>query len=227
MRQPGRADLVAEAHQVAGQPDDEHQLHRFHHLEVGDAQVDPAPRAVDACGRARARTPPAAAAKHSQQQQLAVLLESFSSVRISAMRQHRRPRRGTPRGGSGSRTADVHALGDRDRTRATITTPKRGQRERRQPAATGRSGPAMVVESGGLARRSSVAHQRTFNVARPTSTSTTRDDPEAHDHARLRPALQFEVVVDRRHAEHALAGELERWPPGSSPTGFRSRRCRP
>src|SRR5215831_4988105 len=35
------------------------------------------------------------------------------------------------------------------------------------------------------------------------------DDPEAHDHARLRPALQFEVVMDRRHAEHALAGHLE------------------
>src|SRR3990167_840689 len=35
------------------------------------------------------------------------------------------------------------------------------------------------------------------------------DDPEAHDHARLRPAFQFKVVMDRRHAEHALAGQLE------------------
>ncbi|KAI3478036.1 hypothetical protein L1887_60088 [Cichorium endivia] len=36
------------------------------------------------------------------------------------------------------------------------------------------------------------------------------DDPETDDHARLGPALEFKVVVDRRHAEHALAGQLER-----------------
>ena len=35
------------------------------------------------------------------------------------------------------------------------------------------------------------------------------DDPEPHDDARLRPALEFEVVVNRRHAEDALAGQLE------------------
>src|SRR5690606_13528978 len=36
-----------------------------------------------------------------------------------------------------------------------------------------------------------------------------RDDPEAHDDARFGPAFEFEVVVDRRHAEHPLAGQLE------------------
>src|ERR1700689_2518363 len=35
------------------------------------------------------------------------------------------------------------------------------------------------------------------------------DDPEADDDGRLLPALLFEMVVERRHAEHALAGEFE------------------
>ncbi len=45
-RLPGRVDLIAEAHQVARQPDDVEHLHRFHGLEARYAQVDPAPRAV-------------------------------------------------------------------------------------------------------------------------------------------------------------------------------------
>src|SRR4051794_37729598 len=36
------------------------------------------------------------------------------------------------------------------------------------------------------------------------------DDPEPDDDLRLLPALLLEVVVKRRHPEHALAGELER-----------------
>src|SRR5690606_41063935 len=36
-----------------------------------------------------------------------------------------------------------------------------------------------------------------------------RDDPEAHDDARLRPALELEVMMQRRHLEDALAGEAE------------------
>src|SRR5690242_16687816 len=36
-----------------------------------------------------------------------------------------------------------------------------------------------------------------------------RDDPEPHDDLVLLPALQFVVVVERRHAEDALAGEAE------------------
>src|SRR5436309_10314513 len=37
-----------------------------------------------------------------------------------------------------------------------------------------------------------------------------RDDPEAHDDLRLRPALQLEVMMDRRHAEDPLAPQFER-----------------
>ena len=36
------------------------------------------------------------------------------------------------------------------------------------------------------------------------------DDPEAQDDLRLRPGAELEVVVDRRHQEHALAERLER-----------------
>src|SRR2546422_2156194 len=35
------------------------------------------------------------------------------------------------------------------------------------------------------------------------------DDPEAHDDLRLRPARELVMVVERRHAEHAAAGQLE------------------
>ena len=35
------------------------------------------------------------------------------------------------------------------------------------------------------------------------------DNPETHDDLRLRPAELFEMMVDRRHAEHAFAGQLE------------------
>jgi hypothetical protein len=51
-------------------------------------------------------------------------------------------------------------------------------------------------------------HQRTFSVARPSSTRDHRDDPEAHDHLGLGPALELEVMMQRRHAEDAPAGEL-------------------
>src|ERR687898_1182630 len=36
-----------------------------------------------------------------------------------------------------------------------------------------------------------------------------RDDPEAQDDLRLRPRLELEVMVDRRHQEDALAEHLE------------------
>ncbi len=35
------------------------------------------------------------------------------------------------------------------------------------------------------------------------------DDPEPDDHLAFRPTELFEMVVDRRHQEHALAGQLE------------------
>src|SRR5690348_16526398 len=92
---------------------------------------------------------------------------------------------------------------------ATITTPK--------AAST-----IVTVDSDGSKRPPS-APRRTASLARclrrPMSARLeageadqdkyARDNPEAHDHPRLRPALEFEVVVDRRHAEHALAGQLE------------------
>src|ERR1700716_4471349 len=37
-----------------------------------------------------------------------------------------------------------------------------------------------------------------------------RDDPEPDHDLRFGPALLFEMVMQRRHPEHALAGELER-----------------
>src|SRR5260370_3332490 len=37
-----------------------------------------------------------------------------------------------------------------------------------------------------------------------------RDDPEPDHDLRLRPALLFQMLMQRRHPEHALAGELER-----------------
>src|SRR5690554_5065118 len=36
------------------------------------------------------------------------------------------------------------------------------------------------------------------------------DDPETYDDPRLGPALQFEMVMNGRHAEHPAAGQLER-----------------
>ena len=54
-----------------------------------------------------------------------------------------------------------------------------------------------------------------------------RDDPEAHDDLVLLPALELVVVMDRRHPEHALAGQLERGDLDRSRTGSRRRRRRP
>ena len=53
-------------------------------------------------------------------------------------------------------------------------------------------------------------HQRSFSVDRPAQREHDRDDPEADHDLRLGPALLLEVVMQRRHAEYALAGELER-----------------
>ncbi len=73
---PAVADLVAVAHQVAGEPDDQHHLHRLHHLELRHAQVDPALRAVDGMADARQEH---RQQQHqaAQQQPLAVLLDQL------------------------------------------------------------------------------------------------------------------------------------------------------
>ena len=49
------------------------------------------------------------------------------------------------------------------------------------------------------------------------------DDPEAEDDGGLGPALLLEMMVQRRHAEDALAGPLEGQRPGRSPTRSRAR----
>ena len=51
---------------------------------------------------------------------------------------------------------------------------------------------------------SSVGH-RSFSVREREQRADDRDDPEAHDDLRLGPALELEVVMDRRHQEDALA----------------------
>src|SRR5690606_1470952 len=48
-----------------------------------------------------------------------------------------------------------------------------------------------------------------FQAGKTDQHQDHRDDPEAHDHPGLGPAFEFKVVMDRRHAEHALAGQLE------------------
>ena len=49
---------------------------------------------------------------------------------------------------------------------------------------------------------------RIFSVARPDQGQDHRDDPEPDHDGRLRPALLLEMVVQRRHQEHARAGAL-------------------
>src|SRR5271167_5120481 len=44
----------------------------------------------------------------------------------------------------------------------------------------------------------------------PSQRQHDRDDPEANDDLRLGPAELLEMMMDRRHLEDALAGELER-----------------
>ena len=83
--------------------------------------------------------------------------------------------------------------------RRAATGEKAGERQPGEPA-TQHDRTASLVS----------VHQRSFSVDRPASTSSMRDDPEADHDLVLLPALEFEVMVDRRHPEHPPAGELER-----------------
>src|SRR3954469_3000636 len=51
--------------------------------------------------------------------------------------------------------------------------------------------------------------QRLLIQREPDRAAHGGDDPEAQDDLRLRPGAELEVVVDRRHQEHALAERLE------------------
>ena len=85
------------------------------------------------------------------------------------------------------------------RTRAPRAREMAREREPGEPEAEHDGVAARVVASSAqLQRRETEQHEQ------------HRDDPEAHDDLVLLPALQLVVVVDRRHPEDALAGELER-----------------
>src|ERR1700733_6721622 len=49
-----------------------------------------------------------------------------------------------------------------------------------------------------------------FQGRQPRQRQHDRDDPEANDDLRLGPTELLEMMMDRRHLEDALAGELER-----------------
>src|ERR1700676_3908371 len=63
--------------------------------------------------------------------------------------------------------------------------------------------PAKVV-TGIMARLSQLQGRQ------PGEREHDRNDPDANDDLRLGPAELLEMMVDRRHLEHALAGELKR-----------------
>ncbi len=85
------------------------------------------------------------------------------------------------------------------------------------------SGPASDTESGrpesratGSRPQSPTTKQSLAKLQRRQADQRQnhRDDPEAHHHGRLSPALLLVVVVQRRHSEHALARQLVMTPPG-------------
>ena len=76
-------------------------------------------------------------------------------------------------------------------------------------AARGRQPGAAEADQGdAFAGEGCERAHRIFNVARPDQRQHHRDDPEADHDGRLRPALLLEMVVQRRHEEHAPPGAL-------------------
>ena len=104
--------------------------------------------------------------------------------------------------------------------------PMRGEQEARRVTAS----PHAFLASGQGAQRARGAvctHEchRSFSVT-ARERQHDRDDPEADHDLRLGPAELLEMMMERRHAEHALAGELERHAPARSPTPLRARTAR-
>ena len=108
------------------------------------------------------------------------------------------------------------------RTRRALHAPRppdrrpRRARERRHRESARHGREAATRESRGRPtsrsrKRSSpaIAVTAASGSTRPTSARIDGDDPEADDDGGLRPALLLEMVMQRRHAEDALAGELE------------------
>src|SRR5438270_903815 len=83
-----------------------------------------------------------------------------------------------------------------------------------------RAAPATVTRLRSTSNPKSPAPSRESRVRRQSSpkfqrrqTEQREDDPDDHkprDHLRFAPPHELEVVVQRRHLEHALSGQLER-----------------
>ena len=131
-------------------------------------------------------------------------------------------------GGTPGETTTRVARGERDRL---VAAERRASRRSFERSAAGGSFRAAGVGAD-HPRRRGAAERAAATPLWPSPTTTTLfaagsmrhrsfsderdqreqhgDDPEADDDLRLGPALLLVVVVDRRHQEHALAGELER-----------------
>src|SRR5690606_23308747 len=165
-------DLVAEAHQIAGEPHDVHHLDRLDRLELRHPEVDPALRAVDAAAHA--------GDEHHQQGREAAdqeqAVEALHGLELGAHDPGRQPRaHGDEQHAAVEEVVRPHAqlFADRDRAGGHHHDAERGQAHRGaehpriEAAADG-------IEADGLAGAvGGPVHQRTFNVARPTRTRIT------------------------------------------------------
>jgi hypothetical protein len=157
-------------HQVAGDVHHQDELHRLDWLERGHQQIQPAPRTVQAHAQVRH--------EHRQQQherqQHQVERVFLEQLQFGAHRQ----------AGSDHAQSEKHQVLAQEIERAHVLAVRHGDRARRhhhhahadqpdqrdhqpQVEAAARALPAFCL--GGV----EVEHQRTFNVARPISTSTT------------------------------------------------------
>ena len=166
-----RFHIFAVAHQVAGDVDHQNEFYRLDRLERGHQQVQPAPRAVDAHAEVRHEHRQQQQERHRQQRERIL----FQQLQLGAHRQAGREQTQAEEQQvllQEIERADVLAVRHRDRARRHHHHAHAGQPDQRnqqpQVEAAARSAAAFGL-GGGVEDR----HQRTFNVARPTSTSTT------------------------------------------------------
>ena len=130
-----------------------------------------------------------------------------------AGRQHQR-RRCRARSASARSTSGTPAPAAVARAAALVVPGQRPRRRRRASARAAARPERAEAEHGDALRR---AKPRTGIIARSPQLQRREagqrqddgDDPEADDDGRLRPAQLLEMMVERRHAEDALAGQLE------------------
>ena len=176
-RSPGRIHFIAEADEIAGEPHHIHQLHRFHHLERGHAEVEPTSRAID--GLADSGDEHKNQQYEAQHQQQAILL--LDRLQFGTHQPARRADADDQEYQVLDQKivrADIVALADRDRAGRHHHHAETGQCDRRteQPrvVAAGQRVQARGLLAETEAReREPGRHQRIFNVARPTSTRIT------------------------------------------------------